>query len=126
MDQPRRRKIRAKTEETLNRDGHWEREFSSRSEIWLSLRTLGVGNGLPSCRHEIGAPPLQERGRRGLFIETVIDVKQDENYVRLTSWIKVGFWTRVAYGFFLKREVNPSPEGFKAIRARRQTCRELK
>ena len=110
-------------EESANRDGHWTREFSSRLEVW-PIAEPWVSD---LDYHMIAA-----KGRRRLYLKehgpfyrTIVDIKQHESQVTVSSWIEVKFLARLLTLFLLPSEMFPNPNGILGVKRRRETCREL-
>lgn len=119
----KKKTARAPLEEVANRDGHWTREFSSRLEAWPIVEPWVTDHDF----HMIAA-----KGKRrlylkdlGPFAKLIVDIKQWESQITVSSWIELNFLGRVLSLFTLPREMFPYPGGVSGVRIRRQACREL-
>ena len=118
------KRAREPKEELSNRDGHWTRDFSVRADPWLTVESWAPANGFI-----LGAT----RGKRRLYQKSLpysgavvfLDIKEHELHVTLSAWIQFSLSARMAHLFLLPREVNPSPNGFLGVMARRSACRDL-
>lgn len=118
------RKRRIASEEYENRDGHWTRDFSVRSESWPIIEHWA---------HEMDFHLVAMKGNRKRtymkgdpgFYAIYIDIRHEMGRVVMSAWIQVGMKLRMLSLFTLPSELPVDPHGFKGIRTRRRTCVEL-
>lgn len=120
------RKLREESllEEWFDRDGHWTREFPSRSIIWPLLEHWAAENGyhLVALRANRRLYQLGEAG--GSFI-TYFEIRQDGTRVRIKAWTLASLSARAFRLFLLRSEVPINPRGWIGLRYRRRVCRTL-
>src|SRR5438046_2401921 len=84
------KKVRVAREEYLNREGHWSREFSARTEPWPIIEHWA---------HEYGFHLVAMRGPKRLYQKHdnesrfvwLLEVKQHERRVTMSAWVHVGW-----------------------------------
>jgi hypothetical protein len=108
----------------VDREGHWTREFPSRSIIWPLMEHWAAENGyhLVALRSNRRLYQLGEEG--GSFV-TYFEIRQDGTRVRIKAWTKASFRSRLLRAFFLPSDVPVSPKGWVGLRYRRFVCRGL-
>ncbi len=122
----RRRKSRLVLEEETNREGHWTRSFSARSEPWPVIEHWATEAGFRLAAVK-GKRRLYQRGADSPLYREFLDIKQSQEGLGMTvsAWLQVGFWARAVSLFRLPSEMNPEPHGFFGVRARRRLGRDL-
>lgn len=119
-----KKKRRIADEEFFNREGHWTRDFSVRSESWPIIEHWASEMGYRMVAFK-GRRRLYQKGSSQSTYQTFVEVRHDEGRVVLCAWITVGFALR-ALTFFLLPSVLPiDATGYKGIRTRRQAVRDL-
>lgn len=124
--QTKLRKLREDSllEELVDREGHWTREFPSRSIIWPLMEHWAAENGyhlvaLRSNRR------LYQLGEEGSSFVTYFEIRQDGTRVRIKAWTKSNFKARLFRAFLLPSDVPIDPRGWVGLRYRRAICRNL-
>lgn len=122
-----KRRRRARLEEEHNRDGHWTRSFSARTEPWVTVERWASQRGFRLVATRGTGRRLYLKGNGSRFYRYFVDVKAagEGRGLTLAAWVDVGFLPRLFSAFRLPREMNPDPTGIAGVRARRYLCREL-
>lgn len=120
----RPKKIRVAREEYLNRDGHWEREFSARTEPWPIIEHWAHENDyhLVAMR---GPKRLYQKGDNNSRFVKLVEVKQFDRRVTMSAWVHVGFLGRLQNLFMVPSDMGIQPSGFWGVKNRRQLCQDL-
>jgi len=123
---PKRRRLREETllEELLDRDGHWTREFPSRSIIWPLVEHWAAENGYHLVALRANRR-MYQLGEEGQSFVTYLEMRQDGTRVRLKAWSVASFRARAFRAFMLPAEVPIDPRGWVGLRYRRFICRGL-
>ena len=123
---PKRRRLREESmlEELLDRDGHWTREFPSRSIIWPIIEHWAAENGyhLVALRANRRLYQLGEEG--GSFV-TYFELAPGRNPRAGEGLVAASFRARAFRAFLLPAEVPMDPRGWVGLRYRRFICRTL-
>jgi hypothetical protein len=117
------RKRRIASEEYVNREDHWCRDFSVRSESWPIIEHWASECGYHLIAMK-GRKRMYRKGNPG-FYSTYIEIRHEPNRIVLASWIEVGTKLRLISLFLLPSELPIDPRGLKGIRTRRNACLEL-
>ena len=118
-----RKKPRIREGEDFNREGHWCRDFSVRTDCWGVIEHWAAEHGYFLVAMK-GKRRQYQKGEDKLY-STVIDIRHQDNRVVMSSWVQVGFQLRMATLFLLPEELPIDPFGWKGIRVRRQACADL-
>ncbi len=120
-----RQKKRGKIQqESFNRDKHWTRKFSVRTECWPIVEHWAneYDYHLIAIR---GKRRLYQKGYPGSLYVTNFDIRQEEGHVILAAWIVPSFLTRALSFFTMPKELKIDPRGHSGIVKRRRICREM-
>lgn len=118
---PKRRVLH---EEEFNRDGHWYRSFTVRSEVWPIIEHWAAEHGYHLVALK-GKKRTYQKGKGPAWYTTIIDLKQNENEFSITAWVKVGFTARLLSLFLHARELPIDATGWKGSVVRRKAVHEL-
>ena len=121
----KKRKVKLAPQETTNRDGHWTRRFSVRTEPFPILEHWASENGFRLAAVK-GKRRLYRKGRNPALYTVFLDFRvQGENEVIVSVWIQVGLSMRALWFFQIGNVMNLEPSGWPGIRFRRQICAEV-
>ncbi len=111
-------------EESYNRDKHWTRSFSVRSDVWSIIEHWATENSFHLIALK-GKRRLYQKGYTGALFVTNFDVRQEEGHVTMSAWIEPSFLIRALSLFFMPKQLKIEPTGYSGVVKRRQMCREF-
>jgi hypothetical protein len=124
MSSPRRGSQLA--EESVDRNGHWCREFAPRGEGWSVVEHWAAERGYGLIFFK-ARRRIYRKGDNPRLTITYVEFRRDEenDKLRISAWIETGVFTRVLTLFCLPAVFNIHPRGFWGIRSRRGACGDL-
>ena len=119
-----RGKIKFRAEESFDKHGRWVREFSVRSDVWPLLEHWAAEHdfhlsGMKANRR------LYQKGEEGRTYVHLVEFRLIDTRLILTSWIHVGWLSRVLNFFRVPAQMTLVPSGFWGARRRRLACRDV-
>lgn len=119
-----KRRSRGPREEDYNREGHWTRTFTVRTESWPIVEHWCTEHKFRLIATK-GRRRLYQQGFTTARYSTFFDIRHEETSIQITVWIRAGWQIRLLTLFRVPSDMPLEPRGFWGVIKRRKVCREV-